>query len=132
MAHDNLELVRSSIAAFNRRDLDSLLSVLDDDVEYDVTEVLFTGPHRGKEDVGNLLGGLWDLLDEMWMEADRIEEVDDGRVVVVVHQGARGHGSGVEVEARRGHVMTLREGKIWRVKVYADPAEALGAVGIRE
>ncbi len=78
------------------------------------------------------LGGLWDLLDEMWMEAGRIGEVDDGRVVVVVHQGGRGHGSGVEVEARRGHVMTLSEGKIWRVKVYADPAEALGAVGIRE
>lgn len=111
MAQENLELVRSSIAAFNRRDLEFVLSVLHDEVEYDVTEVLFTGPHRGKEDVGNLLGGLWDLLDEMWMEAERIEELDDGRVAVVVHQGGRGHGSGVQVEARRCHVMTLRGGK---------------------
>ncbi len=80
--------------------------------------------------MGNLLGGLWDLVDEMWMEPERIEELDDEKVVVVVHQGGRGHGSGVLVEARRCHVMTLRDGKIWRVKVYADPAETLRALGI--
>lgn len=125
-------LVLSSIEAFNRRDLDSLLDLLHGEVEYDVTEVLFTGPHRGKDSVAEVLRGLWDLLDEMWMKAEHIEEVDAETVVVVVHQGARGHGSGVEVEARRGHVFTIKDGKIWRLKVYADPASALASVGVGE
>ncbi|MDQ4040282.1 MAG: nuclear transport factor 2 family protein [Actinomycetota bacterium] len=132
MPGESADVVRASIAAFNRRDLDTLLAMWDDDIEYDVTEVLLTGPHRGKDAVASLLQGLWDLLEEMWMEAERIEEVGDEELVVVVHQGGRGHGSGVEVEARRGHVMKLRRGKIWRVKVYADPAVALASAGLRE
>jgi ketosteroid isomerase-like protein len=132
MSQENVEIVRASLASFNRRDLDSLLALFADDVEYDVTEVLFTGPHRGKDEVRKLLRGLWELLEGMWMEAERIEDIGDGRVVVVVHQGGRGHASGIEVEARRGHVMTLRRGKIWRLKVYANPEKALEAAGLSE
>ncbi len=131
MSGDSADLVRASIAAFNRRDVDALREMWDDDIEFDVTDVLLTGPHRGKDEVAGLLRGLWDLLEEMWMEAERIEEVSDEELVVVVHQGGRGHGSGVAVEARRGHVMRLRHGRIWRVKVYADPASALAAAGLR-
>lgn len=132
MSQENVDLVRSSVEAFNRRDLDALLEVFDDDVEYDVTEVLLTGPHRGKDEVRKLLRGLWDLIDEMWMKPERIDDLGDGRVLVIVHQGGRGHGSGIDVEARRGHLMSLRGGRIWKVKVYAEPGSALEAAGLSE
>jgi ketosteroid isomerase-like protein len=36
------------------------------------------------------------------------------------------------VEQRRAHVWTVRDGKLWRLRIYATKEEALKAVGLRE
>jgi ketosteroid isomerase-like protein len=51
---------------------------------------------------------------------------------VTVRMPGRGRGSGIEVEAHYYAVYTLGGGVIVRMDEYADRAEALEAVGLRE
>jgi hypothetical protein len=69
-----------------------------------------------KDEVRQLLRGLWEVLQGTWMSAERIEDVDDPETLIaIVHQGGRGRDSGLDVN-----------------KVYAEPATALEAVGLSE
>jgi ketosteroid isomerase-like protein len=47
-------------------------------------------------------------------------------------QHGRGKGSGVEVEARYALLYDVHGGKITRLAMYADQAQALEAAGLRE
>ena len=59
------------------------------------------------------------------------EFIDAGeKVIVRVHQRARGQGSGVPVEADFWFVHTLSEGKITRLDMFASKAPALEAAGL--
>ena len=63
-----------------------------------------------------------------------LEDVVDGgepdQVLVLLTLHTRGKGSGVEVDVRIGHVLTVREGRIARGRVYTDPDEARAAAGL--
>jgi ketosteroid isomerase-like protein len=63
---------------------------------------------------------------------ERYFEVDDERVLVLVSATASGQQSGAPVVAKIAHEFTLRQGRIVRVKLYLDWAEALKAVGLEE
>jgi ketosteroid isomerase-like protein len=66
--------------------------------------------------------------------ADFVQTVEEIRaagpdsVIVFLHTKA----SGLEVDERVAHVIRLREGVPVGATVYADPAEALAAVGLSE
>jgi ketosteroid isomerase-like protein len=61
------------------------------------------------------------------------EFIDAGdRVVVPVRLGGRARHTGLEIEFRFVHVLTVRQGKLARVDVYATKTEALEVVGITE
>jgi ketosteroid isomerase-like protein len=74
------------------------------------------------------LGGTWEEFQE------EIEEMRDlgSRVLVLSVQHGRGKGSGVEVEARFAFLYDVQGGKITRIAVYPELAEALEAVGLSE
>jgi ketosteroid isomerase-like protein len=75
-----------------------------------------------------------------WMEAFPDGEAypvdargcDDDRVFVRVRMAGHGAESGIPFEMEVGHVVTLDDGKIRRLEVYFDPAEALEAAGLSE
>jgi ketosteroid isomerase-like protein len=69
--------------------------------------------------------GAWDE----WRE--EIEEMRDlgGRVLVLSVQRGRGKGSGVEVEAHYAMLYDIDGGKITRLAMYMDRADALEAAG---
>jgi ketosteroid isomerase-like protein len=72
---------------------------------------------------------------DAWEELEvAVEEVIDAgdRVFLTAHHRGRGRRSGVEVDTRLYSVFTLRDGKIVREDEYAERAEALVAVGLRE
>jgi ketosteroid isomerase-like protein len=67
----------------------------------------------------------------MWMEP--LEFIDAGeRLVVPYRFGGRGRHTEIEVEFSFAHVITIREGKAVRVRVYETKEEALEAVGLRD
>ena len=62
-----------------------------------------------------------------------IRLIDHGdQVVATVDTHAYGKHSGVEVNERGAHVLTLRDGRIVAWHVYMDPTQALEAVGLSE
>jgi ketosteroid isomerase-like protein len=78
----------------------------------------------------------FDRLRETWEEW-RIEdlevlEAEDGQAVAVCRLVARGKESGALVHHRIGMTVRFRDGKLWRMRTYPDPAEALEAAGLSE
>jgi len=65
-------------------------------------------------------------------EPERFFDVDDERVLVLVRVSATGAGSGVHVDNRVAHEVTLRDRLVVRVRVFADQKQALQAVGLSE
>ena len=63
-------------------------------------------------------------------EAERVLDVDDERVLALVRVTAKGRESGVAVEMRDAHEITIRDGIVRRVKVHSDQQEALRELGL--
>ena len=60
---------------------------------------------------------------------DLVDAGDD--VVAIVHQSGRSKATGLEVDMDFAMVWTMEDGKQTRMRMYADPEEALRAVGLR-
>ena len=65
----------------------------------------------------------WGAEVEEWIDAG-----DD--VIAVLRSRGRGERSRIRVEERQSHLWTLRDGKLWRLRIYASKDEALKAVGV--
>jgi ketosteroid isomerase-like protein len=75
------------------------------------------------------------MLNESWEEfRSVIEETRDlgDHVLTLNRSTARGKGSGMAVDAPTGALFDFRDGKISRVRLYLDRAEALREAGISE
>lgn len=62
-------------------------------------------------------------------EVRALHDIDD-KVVAVMHQSGRSKSTGVRAEMDFAQVFTLKDGKLLRMQMYADPDEALEAVGL--
>ena len=75
-------------------------------------------------------------MTETWeylrLQTDRLIEVDDETIVLLLTLYGEGRGSGVEVRQEIAQLHTLRAGKVLRLVTYTDRAEALEAAGLRD
>jgi ketosteroid isomerase-like protein len=133
MSQENVELVRRAYAELGpyaaRVDASAIARFAAPDIEFDLSAVYPDAPRvRGLDALTQSLpwGGSTKL------EPERFFDVDDERVLVFVRVTAKGEGSGVPVELRDAHELTIRDGLCTRVKVYLDRNEALKAVGLPE
>ena len=125
MTRANVEILKEAYEALNRGDIESALSVLEPDAEWqehsDLPEADF---YRGRDTIRTFLVGYLDSWEEFRQETEEL--IDAGpRVGVFLRMEARGKGSGIAVEARYAHVWTMRAGKGVRVDAYADRNVAL-------
>jgi ketosteroid isomerase-like protein len=132
MSQENVEIVRRGYDAWNSGDLDAFLQDLDPNVEWHLPEGgLNVGIRRGREAIRQLVEDFLDIWDDLRVEPERFFERGD-QIVVFIRIRGRGKGSGVEMENRAAHVATVRSGKVVRLVVYPERAEALEAVGLSE
>jgi uncharacterized protein len=129
MSQANVEVVRRALEAFARRDNEAIFLLYDPEVE--ISHVVLGGVYRGFDGVRAFFRDWLAAWDEYRMEVDEYIDAGDD-VIAVIHTWGRGKQSGVPVEARRAHVWTVRDGKVWRLRIYATKAEALKAVGASE
>jgi ketosteroid isomerase-like protein len=117
--------------AFNRRDLDALLALMDDDVEAFPQLVAMEGGYRGHVGIRrwwqNLLGTFPDYAIEV------VEVRDLGKVALGVLR-VRGHGAGSDTpfEDMLWQLAEWRHEKVVWWEVFRSEAEALEAAGLRE
>jgi ketosteroid isomerase-like protein len=122
-------------AAYVREDFAASLEAYADDTIWDDTTYRPDGAvHVGRDAVVGLVGNWREAWEQesYKVEVERLDEAEDGRVVVVLRESGRGRGGGVELTNRWAQIATVRDGKIVHTVVCRTPQEALDAVGLSE
>jgi uncharacterized protein len=133
MSQENVELVRAAYEAFNGGDIDGMLDLCAPDIEWEDRGLsLDTSVITGRDAVRAYFESVLRPWEEVRREPEEIIDLGGGRVLVLFRTFARGKGSGVEVDARAGDLVTIREGRVARWIGYPDRTQALEAVGLAE
>ena len=138
MSRENVEVVRGLYEAFARRDGESPFSVYDPDIEWDMSrsaiplpgeETVYHG-HEGVRRYARAWMEPWGFIDA---PLERLVDAGDVVVALLGRTTARGKMSGVEVDMPPwAQVWTLRDGKVVRMRIYPEHADALEVAGLRE
>jgi ketosteroid isomerase-like protein len=131
MSQENVELAHRAIEAFNRRDLDAALALMDDDVEVASRIVAIEGDLRGHDGVRQWWRNWFDTWPDYMVE---IVEVRDGGDVTLAAFRAVGHGAGSELpfQDTAWQLCRWRAGKCVAWRILTDRAEAFEAAGLSE
>jgi hypothetical protein len=122
--------VQGFVDSFNRRDLDALTADLHPEVElHEWPEAPGAQTFRGPAGAREAVEGWFEAWESMHIEIQDVEEADD-RILVTLHQRAKGRGSAVEVEIITYNVFTFNGGKVIGIKLLLDREEALAAAGL--
>lgn len=122
-----LEFVRRAMDAFNRGDLDAMLELAGEDFEYDWTRSRGpnAGIYRGPEGFKEFVSEQWSMFDDFRVEAHELIPCGD-HVIVPTTVHARGRDD-VPVSASSVHLYTFKTGRLVRITLYQERAEALAA-----
>ena len=110
----NEELLRKTYAAFNARDIDTVLAVLHPDVDWE--NGMESGRIHGREAVRAYWERQFGLIDGR-VEPEAFEELPDGRVSVTVHQRVRDLEGNVISDGQVTHVYEFADGLITRMEI---------------
>jgi uncharacterized protein len=132
MSQENVNIVLSIYEAFTKGDVDTVLSLLDPQVEWNEAENFiyaddspYIGPSAVLEGVFMRIGAEWDNF------SSSLNEIHDAGETVV----AQGYYSGTyirngrQVRAQFAHLFTLRNRKVVKFQQYTDTAQFTQAVG---
>jgi ketosteroid isomerase-like protein len=132
MSDELIALVRSGYEALNRRDFDGWMQQLDPQVEvYELAEAPEPSVYRGPEGVRGWLQKQDEVFEEFSMEPTDIVVSGDVVLATVAMHG-RGRGSSAPVMLRLFHVLTMRDGRVLRVRGFLNEADARFAVAAEE
>lgn len=132
MTSENVELVRSIYAAWERGDYSSA-----EWAHPDIECVFVDGPSPGRfRGLTGLAQGWRDWLsawDQWRLRAEDVRELDAERVLVLVHVTGRGRKSGLDVSEMHNEVTTIfhiRDGKVAKLLRYFDRERAFADAGL--
>jgi ketosteroid isomerase-like protein len=133
MSQENVEIVRHSINAFNRGDLEEALSDYAPDAEWHTTgRFADERIYRGPGGIERFWTELQEDIEELRLSVSDIRAVGEDKVFVAGMGEGRGKRSKAHSEEPAWYVVTFRDRLIVRVEAYADSAEALEAAGLPE
>jgi ketosteroid isomerase-like protein len=134
MSRENVEIVRSIYAKWERGDYNST-----DWQHPEVEFVMADGPNPGRWSGASGISEAWGDFLSAWEDfrqvADAYRDLDDERVLVLLHASGRGKTSGLEVEpigSKAAVLFHIRDGRVTKIVLYFDRTAALEAVGLRE
>jgi ketosteroid isomerase-like protein len=109
-----------------------IVELFDPEVEVDLTRrVLNPGTYRGHEGMERAREELRQIWSKWVLEPERLIDTGD-EVVVVERVLGRARASGIELNDRGATRYLVRDGRIARVVIYFDVAEALADVGVQD
>jgi ketosteroid isomerase-like protein len=132
MSQQNIDVVRRSIEAYNKRDFEALELINDPDVELDwsASHGFQAGVYRGWEEVMGFYRNFLGTFEKVEVEPEHFVEAGD---LVVVPNSAQVQGrDGIETTAHSALVFEVRGGRIARICLYQETGEALEAAGVEE
>ncbi len=133
MSQENVDLNYKGHDAFNRRDLEGFLALMDPAVEFTPYEraVEGLGPYRGHDGVRRWWDESLEILPDLNVELEEVRDLGEYNLVRGRLQG-EGAGSGASFERTYWGVFHWRDRKVLSWHAFQTEAEALEAVGLRE
>ena len=134
MSEQNVEIVRRGYAHRQARG-DFLEEIIAPDYVWDMSH--FRGwpeqqTYEGIDEARRFIREWTAAFDDWEIDVLAIHDAGDDRVVGILRQRGRAKSTGLPIDMQYGQVVTLRDGKQVRMEMYADPDEALQAVGLRD
>lgn len=130
MSQENVDLVRRMQEAFLGPHPERALTFCDTDVEYDASERPDGKIWHGRSGVRAALTEWGDTWDDWEVETERYVEAGDDKVLILWRERGRGKRSGIPMEESGANLVTLRNGRIVHIRLYAHQQAALKAVGL--
>jgi ketosteroid isomerase-like protein len=135
MSQENVEAFKRGLEAGNRGDVETLLGILDPEVEWrSALHALLGGEQtvfRGHDGVREMLRDLNEAFGEIQIEISEIRDLGDRLVAIGVTRN-RGRESGAETESPIAFVVEFKDRKAISLRAYLDPEEALETTGLSE
>ena len=128
--NQNVEVVKAAYAAFGRGDIDALLGMMTNDVDwqtYGPADLPTTGQRLGKPEVGRFfqqVGATWNFER---FEPQQFIAQGDMVVALGIYSGTAKPG-GREFSSEFAHVFTVRNGMVTRFREYTDTAMLAGSL----
>jgi ketosteroid isomerase-like protein len=124
MAEGELEMIRRSMEAFNRRDAEAMVAVTHPDSEMFPFRAQLEGqPYCGHEGIRQFIRDMYEDWSSFEVNIDEFQELRE-RVLGIGRIAGVSRGSGVAVSGEAGFLFEFRDGLIYRVMSYSDPDEA--------
>jgi ketosteroid isomerase-like protein len=131
MSQENVELMYRAFDAFNRRDLDAFVALMDDDVEALPRQAPMEGGFHGHDGIRRWWKNLLDVFPDFAMQVVEVRDFGD-LLVAAVHTRGHGADSDTPLDETVCHVARWRHGKCVWWRSFNTRAEALEAVGLSE
>ena len=134
MSQENVEIVRRSLAAWERGDFDEFVQDWHPQSEFFSTFIV-QGEGDGRAFRGSQgMRQYWDEWHSLWDLSVEVSETRDlgDTVLVIAGLTVRGKGSGVAIESPLAYVIECENGLIRKVRTYLNVTEALKAVRLAE
>jgi ketosteroid isomerase-like protein len=126
MPQESTQVVRKIFDAFQRRDLETFLTLMDPEVEYRSLVLEVEGVYYGHEGLRSWWDSLLAVFPEWNPTVEDAREVGN-RVVSRVRAEGHGTGSGVPLERDFWHVAEIRNGRMTFSAFFRTEEEALEA-----
>ena len=132
MSSANLDLVRAIYAEWERGDWSSNWWA-DPEIETVIDTGLVKDVHHGLEGMAKGWGEFLGAWKDFSIVVEEYRELDDNRILVLVHNTGEGRHSGMDVESMGGkgaNLFEIRGGKVVRLEAFASRKTGLEALGL--
>lgn len=130
MSEGDVDAVRGALEGLGEGGVDQMLDFIHPEFEGIAPPGMAVEPqtYRGHDGIRRWFDSFYEIMDEVRFEPTEYIDIGDGRVVVPSALVARGRGTGIEASQDIVAVLTVRDGKVAVMTVYADKEAALDAV----
>ena len=130
MSEENVEIVRSAIAAFNAGGLERAQEFVHPEIEFQEPPTQ-PAPRtvRGREQTRLTFAAFDEAWEEHRTEVEEIRELGENEVLTFTIEHFRGR-DGIEISQPAGSIYTLRDRKIVKLRPFWDRRQALEAAGL--
>jgi ketosteroid isomerase-like protein len=132
LSHENVEIVRDSVAAWNRRDGDVWLGYFARDAEWVPAAAAAVGlgaVYRGRDEMARWRAGVWEAWDVFDLSESEVRDLGDS-VLWLGRTTMRGRGSQISLDEAGGVLSRFANGKIVRGETFLSWPEALRVAGL--
>jgi ketosteroid isomerase-like protein len=126
----NVELLKRVYEAWNLGAFETIRDYIDPAVEFrEAPEFPGGGSHRGVDELGAAMANRFDAWDKILFEPEEFVENGD-EVLAVVRVLTRGKATGIETERVIFHLVTIRDDRILRWRVFFERDAAFEELGL--